>query len=243
MYADAKGPFSDENMFVQELLEQRRGGAGAITLAQIWANLAVGPVSGVQQYAKLAYRLVSIVPTSAGCERLFSKMGISHTKLRNRLTTPAACKIVQLQMNLRLMHLRDGVNAPRSDHWRGSDATAEPDTQPEDDEEEADTRSVIADLIEDVDADQDMPGEDEATTSAGGNTQNSQLCAQKLPRIVFRWTREITLANIFDYSCLGGEKLVWKRARSFWAVGVANLKTEMAEYCLAGVNGQPTGSG
>ncbi|QRV88198.1 hypothetical protein RhiJN_16216 [Ceratobasidium sp. AG-Ba] len=243
MYADAKGPFSDENMFVQELLEQRRGGAGAITLAQIWANLAVGPVSGVQQYAKLAYRLVSIVPTSAGCERLFSKMGISHTKLRNRLTTPAACKIVQLQMNLRLMHLRDGVNAPRSDHQRGSDATAESDTQPEDSGEEADTRSVIADLIEDVDADQDVPDEDEATTSAGGDTTNSQSCTQRLPRIVFRWTREITLANIFDYDCLGGEKLVWKRARSFWAVGVANLKTEMTEYCLAEVNSEPTGSG
>ncbi|QRW04514.1 hypothetical protein RhiLY_03513 [Ceratobasidium sp. AG-Ba] len=97
-------------------------------------------------------------------------------------------------MNLRLMHLRDGVNAPRSDHRRGSDATAEPDTQPEDDEEEADTRSVIADLIEDVDADQDMPGEDEATTSAGGILKIANYA----------------LKNYHGLSSGGHEKLPWQ---------------------------------
>ncbi|QRV81851.1 hypothetical protein RhiJN_09866 [Ceratobasidium sp. AG-Ba] len=91
----------------------------------------------------------------------------------------AACKIVQLQINLRLMHLRDGVNAPQSDHQRGSDATAEPDTQPGDGGEEADIRSAIPDLIQAVDPDQDMPGEDEATTSVGEDTANSQSCTQR----------------------------------------------------------------
>ena len=37
------------------------------------------------ELSQLALRLMGIAVNSAGCERLFSQMGLTHTKVRNRL--------------------------------------------------------------------------------------------------------------------------------------------------------------
>ncbi|KAG8698408.1 hypothetical protein FRC09_007246 [Ceratobasidium sp. 395] len=239
-YAAAKGPFSDENMLLEELMEQQRSKAGGVTLLQVWANLAAGPQSGEQQFAKLAHRLISIVPTSAGCERLFSNMGITHTKLRNRLSTDAARKIVQLKMDLRLAQARDGLVSPRAPRRqiRGPNTAAGPaelevdEEEDDEQEEEADIAAVIADLINDVDADEDIADEAEDTENQGSEGARSQSDERALPRIVFRWTRELTLASLFDYESLSGEKSAWKQARNTWSGGSTNLNAEMAGYGL-----------
>ncbi|KAF8703671.1 hypothetical protein RHS03_06185, partial [Rhizoctonia solani] len=78
-YAGALGVFSAENMLLEELDKFQSDTNPAITVVSIWAHIACGPVSGVQQLAKLAAHVLSIVPNLAGCKRLFSQMGIIHS--------------------------------------------------------------------------------------------------------------------------------------------------------------------
>ncbi|QRV85013.1 hypothetical protein RhiJN_13029 [Ceratobasidium sp. AG-Ba] len=199
MYAEGRGCFSDESMLVDELKESSRR-PGGITLLQVWSNHATGPKSGVQQYAKLAHRLVSITPTSVPCERLFSNMGLTHTKLRNRLSTTGTRKITQLKMDLRSRHIRDGLVAPRSP-WRQvhTSRTTKSSVELEDDaeSEEIDTSAVIDAMLEDLNADEDIPAELECEAQASASDHYNS--SHTPPRIIFRWTRELTLARIFDY--------------------------------------------
>lgn len=51
--------------------------------------------------ASLATRLFSVTTNSAGCERLFSTMGIIHNKLRNRLHSTKVAEIAKVKQYLR----------------------------------------------------------------------------------------------------------------------------------------------
>ncbi|KAF8596432.1 hypothetical protein BDV93DRAFT_563314 [Ceratobasidium sp. AG-I] len=248
-YAAGKGHFSDENMCVQELEEQNESNGVLVTLLRIWEHFAAGEKSGEQQFARLALRCVSVVATSAGCERLFSQMGITHTKLRNRLTLSSARKIVQLKMDVRAWQVRKGLvrarpkrrrNPAESLQAEGDDSRSESDEEPE---EEADVQQVIRGLTEDVAADKDVADECQGDNVGGDkdidegieqDNQDSSECAERqaLPRIVFRWTRELTLAQLFDYAALSGDHQAWSQVRSAWAGGITNLESEMKRYGL-----------
>lgn len=77
-------------------------------LIQIWkfaklrteADKENQPENGHNGLCNVAIRILSIVPNSAGAERLFSLFGIIHTKLRNRLGHEKVDKIARLKMEL-----------------------------------------------------------------------------------------------------------------------------------------------
>lgn len=215
-------------------------------LLRVWEHFAVGEKSGEQQFARLALRCLSVVATSAGCERLFSQMGITHTKLRNRLTLSSARKIVQLKMDVRARHARDGLirSRPKRRSGRAESAPAPGDESEaesdEEAEEEVNAQQVIQGLMEDVAADEDIVDEGESSTADGDKDMDVEQAdrgssertdGRVLPRIVFRWTRELTLARLFDYKSLNSSQ-GWRRAKSVWAGGVANLESEMHHYGL-----------
>lgn len=249
-YASAKGHFSDENMCIQELEELQGTDDEHVTLARIWANLAVGERSGEQQFARLGHLCVSVFPTSAGCERLFSQMGITHTKLRNRLSLPSSRKIVQLKMDVRVRQAREGLIQSRPKRRQfcsksPGDSENEPESDSDDEiDGEVDTHRVIQELMDDVEADEDVvdeaqggdAGGDNSAMDVGMDSGNQRLGEhvgrQRLPRIVFRWTRELTLARLFDYKSISDNHPGWRRARRAWAGGVANLESEMHQYGL-----------
>lgn len=52
------------------------------------------------ELCQLALRLMGIAVNSAGCERLFSQMGLTHTKVRNRLAHAKVTHIAQLRQEL-----------------------------------------------------------------------------------------------------------------------------------------------
>lgn len=95
-------------------------------------------------------------------------MGIVHTKLRNRLTTSSAHKIVQVKMDLRARHECEGLVQPRVRRKYGPDLTpvaVEQEATDEEDEDvdegedvegDVDTNHVICGLIADADADSDV---------------------------------------------------------------------------------------
>ncbi len=49
------------------------------------------------QLSELALRLMGVSVNAAGCERSFSQMGLTHTKLRNRLGWAKTTHIAQLR--------------------------------------------------------------------------------------------------------------------------------------------------
>lgn len=57
----------------------------SVDLVRIWRQVEIWGRGnkGQNQLAHLAILVLSIMPNSASCERLFSEMGIIHTKLRN----------------------------------------------------------------------------------------------------------------------------------------------------------------
>ena len=56
--------------------------------------------SEAPQLCKLALQLTAMRVNAAGCERIFSQMGLTHTKLRNRLGYAKTTHIAQLKQEL-----------------------------------------------------------------------------------------------------------------------------------------------
>ncbi|KAG9082983.1 hypothetical protein FRC06_004746 [Ceratobasidium sp. 370] len=47
-----------------------------------------------------------------------------------------------------------------------------------------------------------------------------------------RWTKELTLAQMFDYGAAARNEGSWRKAGKLWAGGVSNLESEMKGYGL-----------
>lgn len=66
----------------------------------MWRGIDTNDVSGANALVKFALRVFAIVPNSAGVERLFSMLGIVHTKHRNRLGVQKSRKIVLVKADI-----------------------------------------------------------------------------------------------------------------------------------------------
>ncbi|KAL0957634.1 hypothetical protein HGRIS_001416 [Hohenbuehelia grisea] len=103
--------------------------------------------------AKLAQVVHSVVANSAGAERYFSRMGIVHTKLRNRLNEQRAHKTAAIAQHLRQQRpLRDrkkrkfGSDQPTSTPEPHATSSADNDTTDDTAENEDDVELLIRGL-------------------------------------------------------------------------------------------------
>ncbi|KAJ6475182.1 ribonuclease H-like domain-containing protein [Mycena vulgaris] len=77
---------------------------------------------GCGGFVKLAIRILSIVPNSAGSERIFSTYGLTHTQHRNRLNRPKVYKSTLVRMVRKESHRAAGVLPQRRpQHFRLAD--------------------------------------------------------------------------------------------------------------------------
>ncbi|THH14032.1 hypothetical protein EUX98_g9654, partial [Antrodiella citrinella] len=65
--------------------------------------------SGRNNFIKLAIRILSVVTNSASAERVFSQMGLTHTRLRNRFKPLKVHKMVMLKMDLKRRYRDDST--------------------------------------------------------------------------------------------------------------------------------------
>ncbi|KAJ7135463.1 ribonuclease H-like domain-containing protein [Mycena crocata] len=84
-YYDETGDFSAESMWLDGYAQSYKEAKQPIDLVCIWKQFAGTTQTGRSGFIHLAIRILSILPNSAGPERVFSVFGITHTKHRNRL--------------------------------------------------------------------------------------------------------------------------------------------------------------
>lgn len=83
-------------------------------MVDIWRHIDTDDLtSGRIWLVKLAIRVLSVIANSAGCERLFSAMGLIHTKTRNRLSLEKVRKAVYLKSTLQREQEILGWTRPR----------------------------------------------------------------------------------------------------------------------------------
>ncbi len=66
---------------------------------------------------RLARHILSITVNSASCERLFSTLGNTLTKLRNRLSTQTLVSLAELKMHIRDEYLEEGKSMSKALFW------------------------------------------------------------------------------------------------------------------------------
>lgn len=82
-------------------------------LVDLWRRFDCGVDTGANGLVALAMRVLSIVPNTAAAERSFSKMGIVHNKLRNRLNAQRVRATVVLREDVEHQYPRPIKRKPR----------------------------------------------------------------------------------------------------------------------------------
>ncbi|KAH7869208.1 ribonuclease H-like domain-containing protein, partial [Lentinula edodes] len=86
-YYSGIGVFSDGEMCLSMFKATFEAADEPLDLVKLWQSLDGNPnnFTGQSGFVKLAIRILSMVPNSAGAERVFSAFGFAHTKHRNKL--------------------------------------------------------------------------------------------------------------------------------------------------------------
>lgn len=90
---------------------------------EVWKEIDNGAHEGRNLIVKIAILILSVIANSAGCERLFSQMGIVHTKLRNQLRLEQVRKIVVLKTVLQDTHWTKSSSKRRHQRQLGVSAS------------------------------------------------------------------------------------------------------------------------
>ncbi|GAB1521158.1 hypothetical protein RhiTH_004249 [Rhizoctonia solani] len=108
--------FAAEAWHLKEYSDMYKNEGKDVNLDAIWLSVPCpGPVnSGRHQLVCLARLVLSIVANSAGCERLFSRMGNIHTKLRNRFNFKRVHDIATVALGIEAQHKAAGLTRKRT---------------------------------------------------------------------------------------------------------------------------------
>ncbi|KAF8692824.1 hypothetical protein RHS03_08537, partial [Rhizoctonia solani] len=249
--------FSAEAWHLKEYSDMYKNEGKDINLDAIWSTLPCpGTVNtGRHQLACLARLILSIVANSAGCERLFSRMGNIHTKLRNRFNFKRVHDIATVAMDIDAQHQAAGLTRKRTRRHFGTPRP--PPALRTASETEEPTLDLLPDppfetipnndSIDSGDEEEEEPGEQNLTTLA---TQFNQALDEdsdgdeELPvpsavssqthtrprrlRLYFSKAHAIPLSKVFNFS--GSVEGVDEGLGVFWKFGVSNLAKERDVY-------------
>ncbi|KAJ7484268.1 ribonuclease H-like domain-containing protein, partial [Mycena latifolia] len=84
-----------------------------VDLVWIWRQLKGESCTGRSGFIKLAIRILSILPNSAGAEHVFSMFGLTHTKHRNRLEPQKVHDATTVRMDRQKAHIAAGLTIAR----------------------------------------------------------------------------------------------------------------------------------
>ncbi|CAE6409198.1 unnamed protein product [Rhizoctonia solani] len=108
--------FSAQAWHLNKYSEMYKNEGKDVNLDVIWSTIPCTRTinTGRHQLACLARLILSIVANSACCERLFSRMGNIHTKLRNRLSFERVHDIATVAMDIEAQHQAAGLIRKRT---------------------------------------------------------------------------------------------------------------------------------
>ena len=223
-----------------------------VSLVEAWQEIDSGVHEGRNLLVKIAIRILSIIANSAGCERLFSQMGIVHTKLRNRLRLEQVRKIVVLKTAIQDTHRTEGINKKRRKRQYGVSASqaqlesdvdnsgaatflAEDDTNvmlgSDHNAEEPTPTTTRADAHEFIRVCDESDGSDSEDESGDTLPDPQSLFAGRSQATSsaggsFGCLTQIPLGDLFDFSPPSNQSYIAK----FWHQGIPNLEEEMAQF-------------
>ncbi|KZV99187.1 hypothetical protein EXIGLDRAFT_831738 [Exidia glandulosa HHB12029] len=254
-YRMNRGQLSDEAMLVEELRDSAAKEGKGFPILEFWSGAEGKIENGTTQLARLAALVLSIVANSAETERLWSRMGIIHTKLRNRLGAQKVHDTAMIKMDIQREHIARGRLRPRAKRKIGSDNEPAAVAQPSEpvqraspslvDAEEAETESAL-DLAtrlqrelddDDEDEDMDIPAED---TSSSSTTDAPTTPAARRVIVYFGTQRPLKLAELFDYTKTTTTPTA-VGLDVFWKAASANLQQELTFYDLLAATNAPHG--
>jgi hypothetical protein len=226
-----------------------------VDLVDVWHGIDNGKASGRNSLVKFAIHMLSIVVNSAGCERVFSRFGITHTKRRSRLSLEKVQKTAIVKMDLQRSHVEAGLihrrckrkfgaafeedstsptaaSAPPGTSASRDIGNAEEDNRGEEDDEEEDDGEDVADfeglaekLISAAEADDRDDNESETTTPAHQNSSTMNSTSG------LNTSRKILipLKDLFIYP---GDPAAPTELEFYWKGGIAKLEETLAAYEL-----------
>ncbi|KAJ7725007.1 ribonuclease H-like domain-containing protein [Mycena maculata] len=242
LYCDNDGYFSPNSMWLEGYRAMYKEANQPIDIIAIWRRMDSGTgLAGCSGFVKLAIWILSMVPNSAGPERVFSIYGITHTKHRNCLDPLKVHKSTTVWMDCQESHRTAGLipqRRPRrfsladdQDEIAAMDAnnSATPTPAPESSVVEMDF-TVIADMLV------DLATQEEAEDAAAELLPPVATCtpppppsaSESVTNPVLRIPayKKIKLADLFSYPAAGTPA---NELDFFWNGGISGLEEEEKE--------------
>jgi len=207
-----------------------------LDLQLIWSRIDRGVNHGRNGLVKLAVHIFSVVANSAGCERVFSSFGITHTKLRNKLTPEKVHKSAVVGMEIKRVLEENGLARNRKKRKFGGDELVEasPSTLTDDVDSDAadlDFRGYAENLIrqaqisrqEDEREDHPIPPPVSQSVQPQPNTP---LAPGPSSTSTSRKT-QIRLADLFNYAL---DSAVGTGLGFYWPGSVKNLEEDLLAH-------------
>lgn len=195
--------------------------------------------------------IFAVVANSAGCERAFSKFGVTHTKLRNKIDPIRVHKMAVVGMEQKRLDREAGLARSRKKRKFGEDDTAAanppiPNSPDSPDSESPDFRQYAQDLIQQARISRDDEGDDDDVVtlqSAAPILATPNLNAQPLVNparstsSTFPRKTAIPLAKLFDYSLSPEDGLEF-----YWPRSKKNLEADLRAHEQAWADEFPNAS-
>ncbi|THH15178.1 hypothetical protein EUX98_g9503 [Antrodiella citrinella] len=108
-YIEGVREFSADRMKLDAFKAAYDNSGTPIDIVSIWTAMDDHSDSGRNNFIKLAIRILSVVTNSASAEHVFSQMGLTHTRLRNRFKPLKVHKMVMLKMDLKRRYRDDST--------------------------------------------------------------------------------------------------------------------------------------
>jgi hypothetical protein len=221
-----------------------------VDLVDVWHGIDNGKTSGRNLLVKFAIHMLSIVVNFAGCERVFSRFGITHTKHRSRLSLEKVQKTTIVKMDLQRRHVEAGLihrrckrkfgaafeedstlptaaSAPSETSTSRDIGNAEEHDGEEEDNGEEDDGEGVADfeglaekLISAAEADDE---DNESPAPQYSSSTNSTSGLNTLRKIL------IPLKDLFVYP---GDPAAPTELEFYWKGGIVKLEETLAAYEL-----------
>ncbi|KAJ7252919.1 ribonuclease H-like domain-containing protein [Mycena rebaudengoi] len=112
-YYNESGDFTSDSMWLEGYADYYKKAKKTVDLVGIWKSFEGESRTGRSGFVKLAIRILSILPNSAGAERVFSVFGLTHMKHRNRLEPQKVHDATTVRMDRQKAHIAAGLTIAR----------------------------------------------------------------------------------------------------------------------------------
>ncbi|CDR46874.1 hypothetical protein NBRC10512_003677 [Rhodotorula toruloides] len=226
---DARGAFADHLLEIEELRQQAERKNASPNPVDVW--LVYVGTHGETSIARLALRVLAVVPNTAANERVFSAWSLIHTKTRNRLGHDLVMDAARLRA-----HLLDNL-PQRSRQKRETAPNGAPSPSPL-----LSTRAAaaVSSSIAEIDVD-DLLDLDATIENVARSWFRRELEAEEQQfeeEDALLGSAKLTLEDIFKDDKRLEEVRATVRAR--WAEGEAAMEAEAAQFESVSAEGGPS---